>query len=233
MAAALPRMEEALRIWRDLGETAEVGLTIEAIGWARFMGGDDAGARATFEECLRVQGETGDPILVNRARVGLAQALSGLHEVTRVRPMAREIIAFSASIHDARGEHLGWHFLADAALIEGSCEESLGLYQKSLALARAIDDRIEISFEILGVAMSLAGLGQPAAALRLAGAARAEWDRAGADIHVRFWDELMERYFGRARADLGQAADAEWERGSGIPFDDAVTSALAASAVSS
>jgi predicted ATPase len=230
LEAGAPWMEEANRIWRDLGDARELGLGIESLGWARFTGGDDRGALGAFEECLRVQREIGDPVLVNRAMVGLAQVLSALHEIERVRPMAREIIAFSTARGDARSEHLGWHFLADAELIGGNCDESLRHYQKSLALVHGTGDRVETSFEVQGVGMSLAGLGQPAAALRLAAAARAEWDRLGVDLHVGFWDALMERYFGQARRDLGPATPAEWERGLRIPFDEAIAIALSASA---
>ena len=224
--AALPLLENAIQSWRQLGETGEVGMTVEAIGWAQFIAGDEVAARATFEECLRLQREGGDPFLVNRAMVALAQALSALHEVERVRPMAREIIAFSTN-RDPRSEHLAWHFLADAALIEGKCHESLGLYQKSLVLARDLDDRVETGFEVQGVAMSLAGLGQSAASLRLASAALAEWERVGANIHVRFWEELMDRYLGLARKELGPtASEAEWEGGRRLSFDETVAVAL-------
>ena len=225
--AAQSRAKDAAQTWRELGKFNEVGLTVEAIGWAQFNSGDDLAARATFEECLRIQGEVGDPFLMNRARVGLAQVLTALHEVERMRPMAREIIAFSASHHDQRGEHSGWHFLADAALIEGRCDESIRHYRTSLLLARELGDRVETSFEVQGVAMSLAGQGHAAAALRLDAAARAEWKRLGVDLYVRFWDELMKRYLGRAREQLGpDASAAEWERGSRISLDEAVTIAL-------
>jgi len=233
LQAGLPWMEEAVLIWRDLGDPREIGLAIEAIGWAQFTGGDNLAARGAFEECLRIQRDAGDPVLVNRAMVGLTQILTALHEIERARPMAREIIAFSASNHDARSEHMGWHFLADAALIEGKCDESLRHYQKSLELARQTGDRVETSYEIQGVAMSLAGLGQPAAALRLGAAARAEWDRVGADPHVRFWEELLDRYLGRARRELGPTVtESEQERGGRLPFDEAVTTALGATAAS-
>ncbi|MEO5616595.1 MAG: protein kinase [Candidatus Eisenbacteria bacterium] len=227
--AAQSRSHEAAQIWRELGKLNEVGLAVEAIGWAQFNSGDDLAARATFEECLRMQTEIGDPFLVNRARSGLAQVHTALHEVERSRPMAREIIAFSASHHDQRSEHLGWHFLADAALIEGRCDESIRFYRTALLLAREIGDRVETGFEVQGVAMSLAGLGHAAAALHLAAAAQAEWDRLGVDVHVRFWDELMERYLGRARQQLGpDASDTAWGRGSRISLDEAVTIALEA-----
>jgi len=94
-------------------------------------------------------------------------------------------------------------------------------------LARAIGDKVEISFEVQGVAMSLAGLGEAELAVQLAGAVRAEWDRIGVDLHVRFWDALLDRYIDAAKQSLGtQASDIEWNRGRDISFDTAVTLAL-------
>jgi len=226
-AAALPRMESALAMWRALGDRGEIALALEGIGWVQLLGGNDETSRATFEECLRLQRDGGDPALINRARVALGQVLVALHEVDRARALAREIIDYAERAGDRRSEHFGWHYLGDCALIEGRCEESLGIYRRSLALAKVIGDRLETSFEIQGVAMSLSGLGEAAQALRLAAAARAEWARLAADIHMRFWDDLQERYIGRARADLGgEAADRAWEEGWRIPFEDAVAIAL-------
>jgi hypothetical protein len=143
--------------------------------------------------------------------------------------MASEIIAFSKPRGDRRSEHFGWHYLADCALIEGNCDESLALYRQSLLLAQTLGDRLEISFEVQGVAMSLAGLGDPELALRLAASAKAEWERIGVDIHIKFWDALIERYLGGARNILGfEAADHIYEEGRLIPFDSAVAVALKA-----
>jgi hypothetical protein len=127
-------------------------------------------------------------------------------------------------------------------------------------LAQAIGDKVEISFEVQGVAMSLAGLGltssalpssdasssdsfpesptRPASAsafrnarvnlaIQLAGAVSAEWDRLGADIHVRFWDALLDRYLGAAERTLGnEAAETERNKGRALSFDEAVKLAL-------
>ena len=229
-AAALPWMEQALGMWREVGDVHEVALALEGIGWTQFLGGNDEPARATFEECLRLQRERGDPHLINRAMVALAQALVALHRVEEARPMASEIITFSKAHGDRRSEHFGWHYLADCALIEDKCEESLGLYQQSLVLAKEIGDRLETGFEVQGVAMSLAGLGDSEQALRLAGAAKAEWERIGAEAHIRFWDALLDHYLGAARHALGsEAADRAWNAGRSLSFDEAVSLALKAS----
>jgi tetratricopeptide (TPR) repeat protein len=226
-AAALPWMEEALHTWRSLGNQSEIALALEGIGWSHMLAGRDAEACATFEESLALFREHGDRVLVTRAMGALGQALVALHRVEEAEPLAKEIIAFSSALGDKRSEHLGWHYLADCALIQGECQESLELYKQSLRLAHAIGDRLETCFEIQGVAMSLAGLGQSERALRLAGAVKAEWERLGVDPHMRFWDELLDTYLGGARAILNQVQSEEADRsGRLLSFEDAIQDAF-------
>lgn len=253
-------IDEARNMSRDLGDTREIALALEGIGWTHFFRSEDEAACAAFEECLRLQQESGDQRLVIRAMVGLAQVLVALGRTDEAKPMAHEIIAFAEAHDDKRSEHFGWHYLADCELILGNCDESLKLYQKSLMLAQAIGDKVEISFEVQGVAMSLAGLGLAGPgsarlddserssftaspshaveshassessvrkAVQLESAVKAEWDRIPVDIHVRFWDALLERYLGAAGASLGrEVREAEWAIGSQLSFTDAVDLAL-------
>ena len=220
-------MDEALDSCRTLGDTPEVAMVLEGIGWSQFSSGKDEEACASFEECLRIQRNTGDPILINRANVGLAQVLVALGRIDEARPMSLEIIEFSKSYGDKRNEHFGWHYLADCALIEGDCEESLKLYQRSLALAAEIGDKIETAFEVQGVAMSMAGLGKYREAEVLDAAVQAEMRRIGADLHVRFWDELLERYLGEGRVRLGtKGIESARREGEAMAFDDAIALGL-------
>ena len=220
-------MDEALDSCRKLGDTPEVAHVLEGIGWSQFSSGKDEEACASFEECLRIQRATGDPILINRANVGLAQVLVALGRIDEARPMSLAIIEFSKSQGDKRNEHFGWHYLADCALIEGDCGESLKLYQRSLALAAETGDRIETAFEIQGVAMSLAGLGRSKQAAILDAAVQAEMDRIGADPHVRFWDDLLENYLGRARRDLAsEDLDGARTSGASMSFQDVINMCL-------
>jgi non-specific serine/threonine protein kinase len=226
-SAARGWMDEALSTWRDLGDTRETALALEGIGWTHFFSSEDEEACAAFEESLRLQRANGDERLILRAMVGLAQVLVALGRTEEAKPMAQEIVEFSKQHNDKRSEHFGWHYLADCELILGNCLDSLELYKKSLALAHAIGDKVEISFEVQGVAMSLAGLGETGLAVQLAGAMRAQWDRTGVDVHVRFWDALLDRYIGAARQSLGtRDSDAAWTKGRGIPFEAAIELAL-------
>lgn len=110
--------------------------------------------------------------------------------------------------------------------MEGKFAESLGLYRESLLLAEAIGDRLETSFEVEGIAMSLAGLGEHAASLRLIAATRAELARHGVNLPIRFWDELHERHITPARAWLGtEQAEAAARTGREMSFEVAVAEA--------
>ena len=96
-------------------------------------------------------------------------------------------------------------------------------------MAQQLGDQLETSFEVQGVAMSLAGLGRSRQALLLATAAKAEWDRIGADIHIGFWDRLLERYISAAKKSLSEEELASTlKEGKSLPFDDAVRLALEA-----
>ena len=56
------------------------------------------------------------------------------------------------------------------------------------------------------MAMAWAGLGRPERALVLAAAVEALWESLGTSPSVRFWDELLDRYVGAARRELGASA---------------------------
>jgi len=230
-ATSTPMMAAALQMWREVGAIAEVAEALEGVGWAQFLAGDDDQACASFEESLRLQREAGDPHLVNRAKVAVGQGLVALGRFEEARVLAAEIIAFSHDHGNLRAEHSGWHYTADCALLEDNHADALGLYRTSLMLARQTGDRLEIGFEVQGVAMSLAGLGQPDLALWLGGAVEAEYERIGSTMHVRFWNALLAKHLGGARQALGPAGAARaWAAGRASPFDAAVEQALQAAA---
>ncbi|HEX6943696.1 MAG TPA: protein kinase [Gemmatimonadaceae bacterium] len=222
-------MEQGLAMWRQLAVPLEIAASLETLGWSQLLANENEKACGTFEELLRVVLELDNPVLVNKAKVGLGQVLVALLRVHEARAVAHEVIDYSRKAGDRRSEHAGYHYLADCALIAGRCDESVGLYRESLVLAKAIGDRVETGFEVEGVAMSLAGLGEARTALRLQAAVRAELARHGINIQIQFWDALVERYFVPARAAIGDEADAVATAGAALAFEDAVEEALVAS----
>jgi predicted ATPase len=221
--------EHVLTMWREVDDIVEVGHTLATLGWSQFFGDENKQAHVTFSELLRVATQLGDPVYINQAKVALGQVLVALSRVDEARVMADDVLEFSRKSGDRRSEHSGFHYLADCALIEGDCQKAVSLYRQSLTLAEAIGDRLETSFEIEGLSVALAGLGDHATAVRLSAAARAEWTRKGVAFQIGFWDALVSRYLEPARIALGpDRAEGVARAGSDLSFEEAIREAHAA-----
>ena len=220
---------EGVELWRELGDLDEVASALDLLGWLLFSDvGDDPGALTAFEQSLELRRELGDAAGETRALVGVCQMHVALGDTEQAESLARQL--FERAHGDPRTEHYAYHFLADCALIRGDPAEAENLYRESLRAALPLGDVIETSFEVHGVAMAAAGLGDAERGLRLAGAVEALHESLGTSFHVAFWDALLERYLGPAREQLGAEADAVWAEGRALAFDDAVELALAPAA---
>lgn len=225
-AHARSAAEESLAMWRELGDHMEVALALEALGYAHFFKGDDADAMSCFEECLQIQRGLGNPRLINRAVLNVCLILISQGDVDKAEPLAEQALAVALGYREPRDIHSAHHYLGDCALIRGDVLRSEGRYAESLKAALAYGDEMEASYEIQGVAMSAAGQSRAVKALRLGGAAASKLQSLGA-ASVRFWDELLAKYLGRAREELGgEAATAAWEEGKRMGFERAVEYAL-------
>jgi tetratricopeptide (TPR) repeat protein len=217
------RLEEAVMRWTELGDRNETAAALEALGWLLFYdAGEDEASLAAFEEACSIRQALGDRAGETSALVGVCQVLVALDEV-RAETLAQELLERG---EDVRTRHFALHFLADCSLIRGDCAEAEERYRESLRDALDLGDILETSAEVQGIAMAKAGQGESARALELAGAVEALWRSLGTDLHVAFWDRLLERYLGQARAAMGTEADAARIRGLELAFDDAVALAL-------
>ena len=143
-----------------------------------------------------------------------------LDEVQRAEALSHELLERGKD--DVRTRRFAIHFFADCWFIRGDCAGAEERYRESLRAALELGDVVETSVEVQGVAMAKAGQGDWARALELAASVQALWRSLGTDLHIAFWDRLLERYLGHARAALGTDADAVWTQGLGLAFDDAV-----------
>jgi non-specific serine/threonine protein kinase len=225
VAGGRAQLEEAIALWRELGDEDELASALDVLGWVLvYHPGDNQGALAAFEQSRELRRRLGDSAGETRALVGIAQVLVALGDSERAEAISRDLLEMSGG--DPRTEHFAFHFLADCALMRGDTREAEPRYRESLRAALPLGDVVETSFEVEGVAMSAAGNGDPERALRLAGAVEALYESLGVSISVPFWDGFRERYLGPAREQLGAEAEAVWAEGRGLSFDDAVELAL-------
>ncbi|MDP9243641.1 MAG: tetratricopeptide repeat protein [Chloroflexota bacterium] len=224
--AARPLLDGAISIWRELGGEQQIALALHDLGWGYFYAGKIAESRRAMEESLDLQRSIGDPVLVNRAQLGLLQVLVAVGDVETVRRLGPEALALSQRLGDLWSEHFAHHFLADCAVIEGDCVTAQQHYARSLDAAWRSGDEVETSFEVQGIAMAAAGLGHSDRALRLAACAAERQRHLGLPQLPHFWTALVERYLEMARAALGpEASGAAWEAGRRMDFGDAVAEA--------
>jgi hypothetical protein len=88
---------------------------------------------------------------------------------------------------------------------------------------------VETSLEVQGIAMARAGKGNLRGAAELGASVEALWESIGLVVDVAFWNDLLDRHIGEARAQLGAAGEAVWAQGRALSLDDAVGIALAES----
>ena len=218
-------LSEGIDRWRDLRDRAELASALDVLGWVLvYDAGDDHGSLDAFERSLELRRELADEDGETRALVGTCQVLVALGDVERAESLSRELLDRAG--RDPRTEHFAFHYLADCALIRGDVEEAGIRYRESLRAALLLGDVLETSFEVQGVAMAAAGIGEPTRALHLAGAVEALWESLGVTFSVAFWDALLEKYIGAAREAVGAKADAVWAEGRLMAFSDAVDLAL-------
>ena len=219
------QLEDAIGLWRELGDEHELASALDSLGWLLVYDlGDDSGALQAFEQSLALRRILGDGLGEARSLVGACQVLVALGETERAESTSRELLGRPDS--DARTEHFAFHFLADCALIRGDFTEAETRYRDSLRAALPLGDVIETSFEVQGIAMSLAGKGEAQRGLVLAAAVEALWESLGTWMSVSFWDALLEQHIGAAREQLGPSADAARAKGRALKFEDAVALAL-------
>jgi hypothetical protein len=221
---------EAIAAWRAVGpeHEVEVALALYDLGWGHFFGGDDERARHRLEASLAIHQRLGDPLLTNRAQLGLLQVLVSLGDTESVKRLAPESLAISRSVGDGWSEHFAHHFLGDCAVIEGDMAEAEWRYRLSLEAAWQSGDQAESCYELQGMAMAAAGKGDAVRALRLAGAADATLrGRLGVLQFPPFWTLLVDRHVTLAREQLGPTeADAAWAAGARLSLSAAVDEAF-------
>ena len=228
----VPRLEETLGMWRELGDQEGEALALETLGWAHDALGDYASAQRAYEASLELQGRIGLPVAHGlSARAGLCHVLVARGETAAAAGVAADLLAQARREDAVYMEQLALHFLADCPLIDGDWTQAEARYRRALAYAREAGLVGRMTDELLGVAMALAGAGRSADAVRLAAAARRKQAESG-KVPDAWWRGMQDRLIGGARARLTDDEREATEReGATRGFDAVVDDLLAAERV--
>jgi predicted ATPase/class 3 adenylate cyclase len=218
--AFLNRLAEAQDLAHRAVELAVQPLTrtvcLEACGLAYVFAGDGPTGLVYHREASAIARGL-DPATLSGALILEAQAYLYSGDPDRAEATAAEFWSVGLPV-DASYLWKRNTFYADLAMVRGRPEEALGHYAASLHAAQERDNQLQMMFDLLGAAVTLAALHRDADALDLMGivrAAVAEFGGAGAQLvsHLLRDEELRE-----AERRAGPSAVAEHEaRGRAVP----------------
>jgi tetratricopeptide (TPR) repeat protein len=228
---ALSYGEDALSLWRELGDASGEASALEMLGWIHDDSGNYDEARLAHEQSLAVRRENGEPEIEGwGSMAGLCHLFVSSGQTEQAESMARELLDLGTRHAIPRAEQLALHFLADCPLVYGDYPESERRYLRALAHACAAGLRRRVVDELLGVAMSASGQGDAPRAVRLAAVAYAEADAIGKGSDA-WWSRMQEWFIGGARAQLTPDELGTIERaGREADFDAVVDEVLATEA---
>jgi predicted ATPase/class 3 adenylate cyclase len=226
-AAARRRAEEALALYRELGDTWGTAISGIVLGLALADEGELSRARDVFEDGARLSRDAGDENNALFATRLLAWMCEELGEHERARALLEENLhrARAAANKPMEGQSLG--ALASLALSGGRRHEAVSLLKDVLRIDRDLEMRYQTALDLVRFARALAVAGgaDPDAA-KLLSCADALLEEVGTP-GPPYLRTLREEAFAAigARLDPAALADAR-EAGRKLTADEAVTLAL-------
>jgi predicted ATPase/class 3 adenylate cyclase len=220
------RDEQALALYRELGDPWGIAYTEFQLAMTYALDGDFATALPLVEESVPRLREVGDEHRALQALRNLALCNLQLHGAERARPYYEELLASARVAGDA---HLEGRALATLAVFvsdEGRHRVALRMLGDAYRIDRDLGDPAELMEDLVDFARVLVAAGPAELAVQLIARAEAERERLG--LALPPW-VIARRDFveERARTLLGEVAFAEAsERGRTLTLEEAASLAL-------
>lgn len=214
----------ALRIARQLGDKQQTAWALTFLGYAMLV--ETEAALATADEGLALFRELD-------YKPGIAQALNIIGEVARfggkddrAKPAYEECLIISQETGETRRLRFMYGNLAFIAQHEGDYPRARELAYSGLQLACDMNNRLDMTESLAGIAGALGGGGQPQQAARLFGAWQAALEQLGAYAQPADQQE-HDRNIAILRAQLDETTfQIAWQKGRRMSLDQAVAYAL-------
>jgi predicted ATPase len=227
----LDLLKRGLSLWHELRNSKEEALVLAEISNGLFgLGENDAGLEYA-KKGFALAGKLGDPGIELYCMLPVGMGLVVVNNTKEARSMAKSILKLAEELNHLFGVFAGHHFLGDCSLIEGKYEEGESEYGKGMEATLKYNDTSYTCMDMLGVAMSVAGQGRYAKALRINAAAASTAKSYGfiipEELPLVFWQELIEKHIRKTRKKLGEDLTYKYEEeGRYMSFEEAVEYAL-------
>jgi len=226
-ADGLSRLDQAIELWRTVGDETEFAAARDELGWALYAAGESRPLEL-FEQNLELARSLGHHALVGRSLAGVCQMHVASGEFERAEPLALELYASKRDNEDVVYMGAADHYLSDCAMHRGDYTLAEQHRLSALETALTSENVMQQAIEILGLALTAAGLGRDEHAVRLEGAVDAKWEELGVSSALPFYLAWRERDLGAARARLGEPrVSTAFDEGRAMTWDQAIELALA------
>jgi tetratricopeptide (TPR) repeat protein len=224
---ATARLEEALALFRALGDRPGVARAMSQFGGLAEFQGDDAQATVWYEAALALYRELGDTAWVGLMLENLADAAYRRGEYATAAALADEALTTSRAGGDAMIITQALAGVAQVACVDGDYGRAGAALQESLTLATAVGHQLGVADALAGCAALAAATAQMELATRLLGAADALCQTIGT-LRV-FHHAQHGRALAATQGSLEPATfAAAWDAGRALTAPQAVAEALAA-----
>jgi predicted ATPase/DNA-binding SARP family transcriptional activator/DNA-binding CsgD family transcriptional regulator len=225
---SIQMLTEAFEIYKEIGDQADLLLTVEHLGHALAHHATPEVAAPILAEVEALLKDSGDPNIeahyVNF--LGFAAEVESNHEETRLR--WKEALAIYRELGDIRNIARVLPSLGMVTLSHHDVEEAARYFEEGLAMVRDIRYKTVIFFHLMGLAAVAALRGQARRAAKLYGAGEALRETGGFSFSALASSEYdYESYLALVRAGLEDAEfEAAWSEGRRMPIEDAIEYAL-------
>lgn len=138
---AVPTLEQALALARELGDRQEEGLALDTLGWC-YAEIDELNRAVTYHnEALAIAKDTENLRLQCRALNNLGWAHVGLGDITRGIAFHQEALAIARELGDSYEEGVITRYLARATAEQKEIQQAIDLYETGLMIFRDIGSK--------------------------------------------------------------------------------------------
>ncbi len=141
--AGQPLIEEALAIWRDLGQADQAGLafTLQIYGGFRMEVGDYENAVRLFQELLEIYTQLNDKNGMGGLHKDLGWSAMRTGDYQLAQKHLEKNLALAQETGDKTGLIFAYSGLGEVAVRLGQYERASGLLEKGLSLSRELGDK--------------------------------------------------------------------------------------------
>jgi predicted ATPase/serine/threonine protein kinase len=201
---ARPVYQESLDVARRIGDPQSVAAASSQLAQAATDRGDFATAARHYDESLAIYSRFGNRRAMALVLHNAGEVAQRLGDLDRAEAILGECLTLAAEVGDRHCAGFTLHVLGNIANDRGNFDAAIGRFVEALAVHCELDDRQGMIYVLEGMACAMAGKGDAARSLRLAGAA-AVARAAGRAPLTPAESAYLTRYIARAESFLSGA----------------------------